>query len=207
MADWIRRSFDGIGVTQSPPGPSLSVLQERYGGTVLLCIDVSGSMHGRRLQLAVAGAETFVADAVRAGYRVGLILWHHGIAGYVPASAGAGDVRSGLQRAFASGGNDIVPTLQIGLRDLGPLKGDRVMAIFGDGDLGPPAPAIAAAREVAALGIRIIVRGLGEHAASGLNAIATEGTESSLVTGESGVSAGISSMIGSVTALSRRPRP
>jgi Mg-chelatase subunit ChlD len=203
VADWIRRSFADVGVTQYRPGQYLSVLQERYQGTVLLCIDVSGSMAGR-IHLAVAGAETFLTDALRAGYRVGLILWNHGVATYVPASAEGSAVRTGLRRTGAGGGTNVVPAIEIGVRDLGTLKGDRVMAIFGDGDIGPRDAAIAAARRAAALGIRIIVRGLGEHAAGALNEIATEGTESSLVAGDGDLSRGISSMARSLTALGRR---
>jgi hypothetical protein len=202
MADWTRRAFDGIGVTQSPPGKHLSVLQDRYGGTVILCLDVSGSMYGV-LHQAVDGARRFVAEALAARYRVGLILWHHGVQQYVAPQPRGDAVLATLAQAHANGGNDIVPTLEIGLRDLGPLAGDRVMAIFGDGDLGDQNRAIDKARELTARGIRIIVRGLGEHAAALLNAIATEGTESSLVTSGGDLSAGISSMAKAVTGIRR----
>ena len=47
MPDWVRKTFDSIGVTQSPPGPALPAVQERYFGHVVLCIDVSGSMADR----------------------------------------------------------------------------------------------------------------------------------------------------------------
>ncbi|HEY6793022.1 MAG TPA: hypothetical protein VI365_37510, partial [Trebonia sp.] len=64
MASWIRRSFTSPGLTQIPPGPHLGKLQGKYGGgTVMLCIDVSGSMDGRPLTEAVRGARTFVVEA------------------------------------------------------------------------------------------------------------------------------------------------
>ncbi|WP_326561238.1 vWA domain-containing protein [Micromonospora sp. NBC_01796] len=182
MPDWIRRSYTGVGLTQYRPGRHLKALQEPHLGTVILCIDVSGSMGmidgGRtRLAHAVAGAERFIADAVAHHYRVGLVLWNHEVHQFVPVAQGESAVRSALQSAPISGGNNIEPTLSLGIRELGPLRGDRVLAIFGDGDIGPSEPAVARSREAAALGIRIIVRGLGEHSAAQLNLIATEGTD------------------------------
>jgi hypothetical protein len=48
MPTWIRRQFTAAGLTQIPVGPHLGSSQGRYGGTVMLCIDVSGSMNGQR---------------------------------------------------------------------------------------------------------------------------------------------------------------
>ncbi len=80
MAYWIRRSFTSPGLTQIPPGPHLGKLQGKYGGgTVMLCIDVSGSMDGRPLGEAVRGARTFVVEAVEARYKVGVMLWNDGV--------------------------------------------------------------------------------------------------------------------------------
>jgi hypothetical protein len=77
MASWIRRSFSAPGLTQIPPGPHLRTLQGRFGGTVLLCIDISGSMDGAPISEAVRGAGQFVAEAVAAHYSVGVMLWNH----------------------------------------------------------------------------------------------------------------------------------
>ena len=193
-ATWIRRDFAAIGVTQSPPGKHLDRLQQRYSGKVLLCIDVSGSMYGNPLVQAVAGGRKLIDEAVAAGYEVGLVLWHHDVDAYVPLSPKPGAVERALAAARSTGGNDITPTLRIGIRDLGGLTGDRVMAIFGDGDIGPVGKAKRAAKEAADLGIRIIVRGLGDHAARQLQQIATEHDEQVMVRSAADVSAGIASM-------------
>ena len=42
----------------------------------MLCIDVSGSMDGKPILEAVRGAKTFVAEAVEARYKVGVMLWN-----------------------------------------------------------------------------------------------------------------------------------
>src|SRR6266567_2712087 len=77
MADWVRRSFSSAGLTQIPPGRHLRALQDRFGGgVVMLCIDVSGSMDGKRILEAVRGAKTFVHEAVEARYKVGVMLWN-----------------------------------------------------------------------------------------------------------------------------------
>lgn len=210
MPDWIRRPYTGIGLTQSPPGRHLSALQARFCGSVLLCIDVSGSMacadDGARTRLAhaCAGAERFVAEALAANYATGLILWHHNVAGFVPLTRDAAPVLAALRSAVASGGNDITHTLTLGMRELAGRTGDRVLAIFGDGDIGPVQPSLVLAKKAHADGIRIIVRGLGEHAAAALGAIASDPAETAVVASIDGLATGISSMVASMTALGRR---
>jgi len=207
--DWIKRPYDAVGVTQMPPGPYLPLLQEPYVGKVLLCIDVSGSMSARdkggrtRLQRAVAGAEQFVDEAVRANYRVGLILWDHGVSAYEPVAEDPREVRRMLGKARIAGGTNVTPALKTGIRELGALTGDRVMAIFGDGDIGPVKPAVRAAREAAALGIRIVVRGLGQEAADALRRIATEDADHAAIPTAAGIESGIASMVTSLTARTR----
>jgi hypothetical protein len=204
MATWIRRPYGAVGVTQHPTGRHLAVLQAPHEGKVLLCIDVSGSMMGSPLQQAVDGARRFVAEAVEANYAVGLILWHHGVAAHVPLSRDPQGMLRTLSAATAAGGNDITPTLDIGIRELGKLTGDRVMAVFGDGDIGAVPPAQKKARRAAELGIRIIVRGLGPYAASQLRLIATDigNEEDTVVSSAAGIAAGVQSMISTVV---RRP--
>jgi Mg-chelatase subunit ChlD len=200
MTDWIRRSFDAVGVTQYKPGKHLAALQEPHLGKVILCIDVSSSMSGSPLREAVRGAREFVSQAVAARYRVGLILWNSSIALSVPMSTDPKPVLAGLDRASAHGGTSVTPTLRAGITALGALTGDRVLAVFGDGDIGPVQDAVSAAHDAAALGIRIIVRGLGSHAAAALSQIATEGFESSEITGSAGIATGIAAMASALRA-------
>lgn len=201
-AQWVRRDFTAVGVTQHPPGRHLDRLQEPYSGKVLLCIDVSGSMYSR-LHHAVAGARTFVDEAVAAGYQVGLVLWDDGVHRHVPLARKPGDVRRALDSAAIAGGTNVTPTLELGIRELSGLRGDRVMAIFGDGDIGPVAPAVDAARRAAAAGIRIIVRGLGDYAAQQLNLIATDAQEATVLRSDGDIAAGIAAMASGIRRLGR----
>jgi Mg-chelatase subunit ChlD len=210
MGDWIKRNFDAVGLTQAPPGPHLSTLQEPHVGKVLLCIDVSGSMSDRdggqrtRLQRVVAGAERFVAEAVGANYRVGLVLWDHGVVSFQPLSRNPERVLRALREATIHGGTDILPTLRLGVEELGRLTGDRVMAVFGDGDIGPVRPATEMARHAAELGIRIVVRGLGDRSARELARIATEGHELTVIRNAGEIESGVAGMIKSVTGQRRK---
>lgn len=208
MADWVRRNYDAIGVTQTPPGPYLPAVQDPYLGKVILCIDVSGSMalvsRGRtQLDWAVAGAERFVQEAFDAAYKVGIVLWHHGVHHFEPLTRDPKLVLKALRSARSSGSNNITPTLRLGIAELGHLPGDRVMAIFGDGDIGPVGPAKAVAKQAAALGIRIIVRGLGDHAARELARIATETGDDTIRTAAD-IESGIASMVAAVTRRGKR---
>ena len=204
MSSWIRRDFGGIGVTQHRPGPHLAAVQEPYQGKVILCIDVSGSMAARegrhtRLEEAKRGAAQFVEEALGAYYKVGLILWHHGVSGHVTLSTDAAKLTRKLDGARPGGGNDIVPTLKLATRELAHLTGDRVVAIFGDGDLGPADAAVRAAKEVSRHGIRIVTRGLGSAAARELARIDTAPADAEpIASGQ--IASGIAAMVKAVTA-------
>ena len=168
-ASWVRREFGAVGVTQYKPGRHLRSIQDHLCGAALLCIDVSGSMRGAPLQAAVEGGLDFLAEAEQAGYRCGLVLWHHGVDDYLPTSTPPSTVRARLKAARSSGGNDLVPTLDVVIKELGPMRGDRVVCVFGDGDVGPEPPVEREAARARQKGIRFVVRGLGAHASACLS--------------------------------------
>lgn len=194
---WVRKNFDGVGLTQYPPGPHLDAVAAHYSGAALLCLDVSGSMFGRPLSEATRGSREFIAEAHQADYEVGLVLWHHGIEAVEDIGASARSLDRALRRAEAAGGNDFRPTLHHALRVLGERTGDRVVCVFGDGDLGRHdlecTDLVARAR---ALGIRFVVRGLGEQATRALSSVLTpyEGSGTQIISDVGGLSDGIASM-------------
>lgn len=177
MPDWTRAEFTAVGMTQYPVGPHLAALQGRFSGIVYLCIDVSGSMGGRPLEKAVAGGLAFVAEAFDAHYEVGIVLWDHGISAQIGHTTSRPEVEAFVRSARIAGGTNIVPTLEFLDQKIGDLTGDRVAAIFGDGDLGNRARALEKAAELRLKGVRIISCGLGDGAASALDQISSEGRE------------------------------
>lgn len=177
MPNWTRSEFTAVGMTQYPVGPHLRELQNQFSGIVYLCIDVSGSMGGTPLEKAVAGGLAFVAEAFEAHYEVGIVLWDHRIAAQIDHTTDRAEVESFVRSATIAGGTDIVPTLEFLDEKIGDLTGDRVAAIFGDGDLGNRDRALQKAAELRAKGVRIISCGLGDGAASALDEISSEGRE------------------------------
>jgi Mg-chelatase subunit ChlD len=169
MADWIRRSFNSAGLTQIPPGPHFRALQNRFGGgTVMLCIDVSGSMDGRPILEAVRGAKKFVVEAAEARYKVGVMLWNTRVMDLAePTADGKAAMKLLARTNSASGGTSLLDPLQRCHQILDRFKGDpdRVVAIFGDGDLGPRDPVLAKVAQMKAEDIRFVTRGLGSLAA------------------------------------------
>ncbi|WP_224401691.1 VWA domain-containing protein [Pseudonocardia sp. ICBG1034] len=147
----------------------MGTVAANLASTALLCIDVSGSMSGRPLEEAILGGVQFLDEAAQAGYRCGLVLWHHGVARHVPVTAEPEEVGRQLRAAISSGGNDLCPTLRVVITELGERPGDRVVCVFGDGDVGPEAPVAELAAQARALGIRFVVRGLGSGAAECLS--------------------------------------
>lgn len=208
MSSWVRKGFDGIGLTQSPPGPHLTALQARYGGTVLLCIDVSGSMSGDPLRQAVSGGNEFLTEAAAAYYRCGLILWSDDVDHHEPPDRPHDAVVAALREARIGGGTDLVPSLLLCKEILGPLSGDRVVCVFSDGMIGRFDEAREIARELCAMGVRIIVRGLGSAAARRLAALACPGREDDrqVVVDVKDIGAGIASMAGLTIKGGRRRR-
>ncbi|MDR1394375.1 MAG: VWA domain-containing protein [Bifidobacteriaceae bacterium] len=184
MASWTRRIFDSAGVTEYPAGPALERLGSRFGGSVILALDVSGSMarhdagpkkSAARLEEAKRGCAGFIAEAVAAGYRVGVVLWASGVEGVSRLSRTEDEGRCMVAGARPNGGTSVVPALGEAQRLLlAEPSGDMVVAIFGDGDLGPKAAAQAKAKELEGNHIRIITCGLGEASARELGSIATD---------------------------------
>lgn len=175
MATWVRKSFESHGLTQHKPGPHLSKIQELAAGWVVLCIDISGSMSGSPIRQACDGARRFLAEAAQNGYRVALLEWHHDVGGYHGFDTGLARIDAILKQGLtASGGNNIVPTLDLCEREMGDYRGDRVVAIFGDGDLGDPDSAKRKAETLHQKGIRILTLGLGAGSASALSVISNE---------------------------------
>ena len=195
-ASWVRRAFGGVGVTQYPPGPHLAAVQEHHAGAALLCLDVSASMSGSPLEAARRGAMTFLAEAREAHYRVGLVLWNHGIVSATPVGAPVEETAATLRRAIASGGTELADTLRHAIDVLAPLSGDRVVCVFGDGDVGDARTCARLVGEARGHGIRFVVRGLGEPATRALSSVLTpeDQVADQIVEDTSRITSGIASM-------------
>ena len=174
---WIRREFTAAGLTQYPTGQALRALQDRLGGSVVLCLDVSSSMEGTRLKQAVRGSKRFVDEALDAHYEVGIILWNSGIADRTGFRRDAPKLKRFLRGAASAGGTNIVPALDLAEQMLDGRSGDLVVAIFGDGHLGDPHRARVRAAELQEKDIRILTCGLGGASSESLDEISTESRE------------------------------
>jgi len=205
MSSWIRKILNGIGLTQAPPGEHPSELRQP-SGTVLLCIDVSNSMAGKPLRQAVKGGEKFLRDAVDAHYRCGLVLWNHKVDCYVPPRARHSRVLNTLRHAQSRGGTDLVPTLRLAKRLFGSVSGDRLLCVFGDGDIGNRRKAVRLARRLCAMGVRIDVRGRGARAAANLECLLCPGEAveaNRVIKDVSSIDSGIASMTAGLGAIRR----
>lgn len=198
MANWIRRPFGAPGLTQIPPGPHLAALQGRFGGTVMLCIDVSGSMSGTPLVEAVRGAREFVKEAVAARYKVGVMLWDTDVAALAEPTADGKAAMRLLDRARIGGGTSLLRPLEYCHQLLDRFTGDRVVALFGDGDLGPRDLVLARVAQMKSQDIRFVTRGLGELAAREFGEISSEEASTVTVDRVEDLAAGIAGMAASL---------
>jgi len=130
---------------------------EPLAGHIYFVIDVSLSMQGKRLRGATAGAKQLLHEAIRRNYTAGVI-----------AFSGTGrivcdltqDVRT-IDRALArlqvdETGTDMRTGIKVGHQNLRKRSGDRVLAIFSDGETRHPRGARWAADDAKRDGIRII---------------------------------------------------
>jgi Mg-chelatase subunit ChlD len=196
VSGWTRRVFSSVGLTQCPPGPHWDALQRNTHGRgyVVLCIDVSGSMEGNPLVQAVQGARTFIREGIEANYEIGLVLWNTSVIAHAPMSARDTAAMVALDQARAGGGNDLMSALNYCDDVLRGLRGDRVVAIFGDGDISPELQVLNKVSVMKADNIRFITRGLGRHAAEKFALLSSEGSENVEVHSVRDLAAGIASM-------------
>ncbi len=175
MAGWTKKTFQADPVTEFPIGPNLKRLQASLTGSVILALDVSGSMSGNNLEQARKGCQRFIDEAVADNYSVGVILWDTTVAAFTPPEPSPDKARAMIASAQVCGGTNIVPCLQQAHTALmQDPAGDRVLAVFGDGDLGDRTGAIKTAELLKVDGIRIITCGLGDASAAELDVISTE---------------------------------
>jgi len=195
VASWIRRAFSAPGLTQIPPGPHLSSLQGRFGGTVMLCIDVSGSMDGTPILEAVRGARQFIAEAVAAHYKVGVMLWNDQVEDVCePTPDGRAALALLAPVTRAQGENDLFVALNHCHQILDRFSGDRVVALFGDGDLTPKTQVLVKVTQMKAENIRFVTRGLGPYAAREFGEISDEEPASASIDNVAELAVGIADM-------------
>jgi hypothetical protein len=119
-----------------------------------------------------------------------------------PQLDGSGALRLLKSTSRARGGNDLIGPLRHCHKILDRFTGDRVVALFGDGDLSPKSQVLAKVAEMKAANIRFVTRGLGAMAAREFAEIASEETPEVEVARVEELAAGIAGMAAS---LKRQP--
>ena len=170
----------------------------------MLCIDVSGSMDGKPILEAVRGAKTFVREAVQARYKVGVMLWNTQVIDLSePTADGKAALKTLAPVKRASGGNHLIGPLERCHQILDCFKDDpdRVVALFGDGDLTPKDRVLIKVAQMKAENIRFVTRGLGASAAREFGTISSEEPSSAAIDDVADLADGIATM-----AASLKPR-
>lgn len=166
----------------------------------MLMIDVSGSMHGQPILEAIAGAKEFVREAAEAHYYVGVLLWNTTVvAQALPTLDGKAALDLLAPVNSAGGGNALDGPLYQCHSILSNFTGDRVVALFGDGDLNPKPQVLVKVAEMRADNIRFVTRGLGAFAAQEFAEITDEDPQTVEVESVAQLATGIASMAASLT--------
>jgi uncharacterized protein (DUF58 family) len=161
----------------------------------MLCIDVSGSMDGAPILEAVRGAQQFVAEAVAAHYKVGVMLWNDRVENVCePTADGSAALALLAPVTRAQGENDLFVALNHCHQVLDRFTGDRVVALFGDGDLTPKTQVLVKVTQMKAENIRFVTRGLGPYAAREFGEISDEEPASASIDNVADLAEGIADM-------------
>ena len=148
-------------------GPHFFARVPEKDGSIVLCIDTSGSMRARdvepsRSEAANAAARTFI-DSVPEGSRVGIVSFSSVANVIQPPTADLDTVRDALDRIPSpEGGTAIGDALALAGQQL-PAKGRRIIVLLTDGVNNLGREPVGAAREVAARGITIETVGVGSN--------------------------------------------
>lgn len=146
-------------------GPRLWLRVPVKDGTVVLCIDTSGSMSATdlsptRAAAAKAAARAFI-DAVPQGTRIGIVTFASGASVVQAPTDDLDVVRDALNRIPPpNGGTAIGDALTLAGRQL-PTQGKRVIVLMTNGVNNGGVDPVNAARQVAAAGAGIYTVGIG----------------------------------------------
>jgi Mg-chelatase subunit ChlD len=151
----LRRRYAGHGLTMYPPGRYFDQLSDLHAGKLVMVMDVSGSMAGLRLSGAVAGARDLLGAALAKSYVVGVVSFSTSATVPQPLTIDLQAIEPALTALTAGGGTDMSEGIRRAHQLLRELRGERVMAIFSDGQTDRGS-AIAAAMAARRDGIRII---------------------------------------------------
>ncbi len=146
-------------------GPRFVAKVPSKDGTVVICIDTSGSMRAKdltptRWDAAKAAARTFV-DAVPPGTRVGIVSFASGANVIIAPASDLDAVREALDRIPApDGATAIGDALQVAAAAM-PVRGKRAIVLLTDGVNNRGVDPQEASQEIGARGITIATVGVG----------------------------------------------
>jgi Ca-activated chloride channel family protein len=146
-------------------GPRLWTLAPVKDGSVVLCIDTSGSMRSTdvvptRALAAKHAARSFV-DAAPDGARIGIVTFSSGAIVIEPPSAERADVRAALDRIPEPDGATAIGDALALAGDQLPQGGRRVIVLMTDGINNRGADPAEVARRLAAAQITVYTIGIG----------------------------------------------
>lgn len=162
-------------------GPRFNARVPTKDGTVVICIDTSGSMRARdvapsRAQAARDAALAFV-DAVPDGTRVGIVSFSSAASVVTPPTADLDVVRDALgQLPPPDGATAIGDALVLAAREM-PAQGRRIVVLLTDGINNRGNDPLEASRQIGATGIAIETVGVGSSGSGEIIPGTTEAAE------------------------------
>jgi Ca-activated chloride channel family protein len=149
-------------------GPRLAMRVPVKDGTVLLCIDTSGSMRARdllpsRAQAAKVAARTFI-DEVPTGARVGILTFATSALLVQPPTSDLDLARDALERVPSPNGATAIGDALALANEQMPTHGHRVVVLLTDGVNNRGGDPIQAAQALGARGISVYTVGVGAPA-------------------------------------------
>jgi|PersoiStandDraft_1058852.scaffolds.fasta_scaffold07731_6 Mg-chelatase subunit ChlD len=149
------------GTVSTPAGADLNLPSRLPVPTsqVYLLLDISGSMDEEKLTQARRGGTEFAEDAIRRGYRVGVIQFSSWASLKVAPTENRREIERGLTEIGLQASTNMASAIRLATEHLGSDEGERAIVLVTDGFPDSESKALAAAAKAKRQAVTIIAIG------------------------------------------------
>lgn len=159
-------------------------LMTNTGNNVYLVIDMSISMEGEKFLLAKSGAMDFSRDAIRKGWRVGLVAFHDSADMMCELTTNESKLAGAVSKLQIRGSTNMSAGLDCATRHLRQEMGRRYIVLVTDGWANDPTDTLRLGDIAKSEGIEIITLGTPDALGEFLQQLASSDQLSSIVKDE-----------------------
>jgi len=159
-------------------------LMTNTGNNVYLLLDMSMSMEGEKILQSKAGAMDFSRNAIKQGWRVGLIAYHDSADMMCELTTNESKLAHAISRLATSGSTNMAAGFELVIQHLRRERGRRYIVLVTDGWANDPMYTLDLADKAKSEGIEIITLGTPDALEEFLQQLASSDQLTSIVEDE-----------------------